>query len=437
MQKQKTNTIKKLLLYLYLLPLLAFAIWSEVNVYQYAHTRAELKKDFSEVNSIQQGLLSVNEWKGQIKNILTTQIDSFNLSPGQNAAMRKEVSDILNSLITKADSVVQNHDKSIGKRLRKFAVNVFIDKEELRNSVPDFSEAIIAEIQKPESKERLRKLAHQKLDEFSEQTYDDSDSLMIREIFDKHEVADHSEFNDYSSSQSALLDHRTYAYMFLILLVVILYLVPWIFVHLKNWTSLRKPLFNMSILLSISVLVLAVSTSMIEIDARLNKVDFVLLGQHIQFNDQILFFRSKSILEVVEILMKTKKFDSILVGVLILAFSVLFPTAKMIATEIYLFSSGKIKNNALIKWLTFKSGKWSMADVMVVAIFMAYVGFNGILDNQMGALNIQDDSLTSIATNQTALRPGFILFLTFVLFSLFLSALLKWVVSSKPDNQKI
>lgn len=437
MQERTAVRIRKLLLYLYLLPLLAVAIWSALQVYDHAHDRATLKRDFSEVNSLQQGLLSVNEWKGQIKNILATQIDTFNLSAEQNEALRKEVSDILNGLITKADSVVQNNDKGLGKKLRKMAVNIFIDKDELRRSVPDFSEAIIAEIQKPKSKERLRKLAHQKLDEFSEQTYSDSDSLKLQEIYAKHQTDSREEFNEFSANQSQLLDHQTYAFTFLILLVVVLFLVPWIFVHLNNWTSLRKPLFNLSILLGISVLAVGVSTSMIEIDARLDKVEFVLLGEHIQFKDQILFYRSKSILEVVEILMKTKKFDSILVGVLILAFSVLFPTAKMIATEIYLFSKGKIKDNALIKWLTFKSGKWSMADVMVVAIFMAYVGFNGILDNQLSALDIKSDSLTSIATNQTALRPGFILFLTFVLFSLFLSALLKWVASKQPDGEDV
>ena len=32
------------------------------------------------------------------------------------------------------------------------------------------------------------------------------------------------------------------------------------------------------------------------------------------------------------------------------------------------------KKNKLIQFFAFKSGKWSMADVMVVAIFMAYIG---------------------------------------------------------------
>lgn len=59
-----------------------------------------------------------------------------------------------------------------------------------------------------------------------------------------------------------------------------------------------------------------------------------------------------------------------------------------------------------------------MADVMVVAIFMAYVGFNGILDSQMEILDVQSDSLTSVGTNNTSLQPGYILFIAFVIFSL-------------------
>jgi hypothetical protein len=74
-----------------------------------------------------------------------------------------------------------------------------------------------------------------------------------------------------------------------------------------------------------------------------------------------------------------------------------------------------------------------MADVMVVAIFMAYVGFNGILDNQLEIFNTSYESVNSIATNLTSLQPGFILFLSFVLFSLLLSHLLKWITPKLED----
>ena len=78
-----------------------------------------------------------------------------------------------------------------------------------------------------------------------------------------------------------------------------------------------------------------------------------------------------------------------------------------------------------MEFFALKSGKWSMADVMMVAIFMAYVGFKGILDNQLQDLNMHTDYLTSIATNQTSLQPGFILFVSYVLFGLVLAVILK------------
>lgn len=76
-----------------------------------------------------------------------------------------------------------------------------------------------------------------------------------------------------------------------------------------------------------------------------------------------------------------------------------------------------------------------MADVMVVAIFMAYIGFKGILDSQLAGLNLMTPSIASITTNQTSLQPGFILFIAFVLFSLILSQILKRI-SNEPNFQK-
>ena len=76
-----------------------------------------------------------------------------------------------------------------------------------------------------------------------------------------------------------------------------------------------------------------------------------------------------------------------------------------------------------------------MADVMVVAIFMAYIGFKGILDSQLTGLNLMTPSIASITTNQTSLQPGFILFIGFVLFSLILSVILKRI-SKDPHFMK-
>jgi len=80
--------------------------------------------------------------------------------------------------------------------------------------------------------------------------------------------------------------------------------------------------------------------------------------------------------------------------------------------------------------------KWSMADVMVVAIFMAYIGFKGIMDSQMGILNGKSETMTTIATNETSLQPGFILFVSYVIFGLILGVILKWITSYEAVKEE-
>ena len=75
-----------------------------------------------------------------------------------------------------------------------------------------------------------------------------------------------------------------------------------------------------------------------------------------------------------------------------------------------------------------------MADVTVVAIFMAYIGFNGILDSQLDSLNLSSDSVSGIATNHTSLQPGYAVFVAFVLYGLALSHILKKIMKKQAQQ---
>jgi len=52
---------------------------------------------------------------------------------------------------------------------------------------------------------------------------------------------------------------------------------------------------------------------------------------------------------------------------------------------------------------------------------------NGLLDSQLAMLNINNRDLTLITTNNTALQPGYIIFISFVLYGLILSTILKYI----------
>ncbi len=418
--------IRQIILLFVTIPLLAGAMFFAYSVYQDSIKRSQIKDDYGDLNSINYGILSVNVWKDAVTSIVTNQIEEFELTKDQDSLLQVQLTDIIRNLVDKADSAVRANDQGVKGTLRKWAVHTFVNTDKIKSEAPEFSRAIIHEVMKDKNKERMKKLAVSKLNEFAKQTYDPNDSLKIEAIYSKYDVALGDDINTVLLSKANKLENKNYREAFFILGIVGIYLLLWFFVFKYN--DLRKVMFFMSVALAITVLLVGLTSAMIEIDARISKIDFVLLGQHIKFTDQVIFYRSKSILQLVHILLSTGKVDSIFVGILVLAFSILLPITKLISTEVYLFGKEKWRSNKVLHWLAFKSGKWSMADVMVVAIFMAYVGFNGILDDQMEILDVHSDSLTSVGTNHTSLQPGYILFITFVIFGLILSAILKRII---------
>jgi hypothetical protein len=175
------------------------------------------------------------------------------------------------------------------------------------------------------------------------------------------------------------------------------------------------------------VLAVGVTTPMLEIDARIARLQFILLGEAVSFEEQMIFYQSKSILDVVWLLLESKPLDAIVVGILILAFSVLLPSLKLFSFIVYLISK-KVRTWFVVRWIAFYSGKWSMADVMVVAVFMSYVAFDGIIHNQLRHIDRSTETVKALATNNTALQAGFIVFVAYVVYSMLLSEMLKWKI---------
>jgi len=420
----KDKFIYKLLLVLLLSPAIVFSLWCAVNIHELTAQRAELKKDYSDLNNIQNGLLSVDAWSIHVKEIVNEQIDSFDFSDVQEDTLKAQLNKILNSVITKANTMVNKKQSGIDDRIKKFAIKQFIDVDKVRAKVPEFSETIIKELKKPTSKERIKFLAKDKVEEFAEKTHDSLDTdVNVVGILAKYDASTVAEFNGYIATKVRLLQQRTYNLTYGMVGSLILFLLLWLV--LRNQTPLHKTLFVLSVILALITLVMGLMAPMIEIDARIKELNFLLVGRPLVFNDQVIFYQSKSILDVVHILIKTGKADSVFVGTLILIFSVIFPITKLICTEIYLLGNEKVRANKFLDFFAFKSGKWSMADVMVVAIFMAYIGFKGILDSQLDHLNVRTKNLATIATNETSLQPGVILFVWYVIFGLILGAILK------------
>jgi hypothetical protein len=417
----------KLLLILGLCILLCAEGYSGYELHKLSSKQEELKADYSDFNNVMFGLFSVDQWREEVAGIVNHQVRHFKMTAAQKKDLRVEVQQIILALINKAEALLDKKPKSLGGKIKKFAIKTFVNTDKIKAQVPGFAKTIIAQVDNPANKKQLSTLAMGKFSQAQKSGYIDSAITAHQELnnkmYRKYKVATPDEFNKKLSISLQEIRTTTYRHSFNMLACIIVVLVLWwIFRKRKD---LHAILFVMSLLFAFVLLGVGLSASMVEVDARIKSLDFVLLGEHVVFKNQVLFYQSKSILDVVKVLIKQPAVDSIAVGVLILAFSVIFPVLKLSSTGIHLLGRKSIAENKVVKYFAFQSGKWSMADVIVIAILMTYIGLNGLLESQLASLNINSDNLTIITTNNTALQPGYIIFISYVLFGLTLSTILK------------
>jgi transcriptional regulator NrdR family protein len=429
-KSRSTFNLPKLLLVFGLSLLLVAQGYFGYRLHQLSERQEQLKHDYSEMNNIMLGLFSVDEWQDQIALIIKKQVKRLDLNPQQKKELQKEIEAVIVALIDKAEAMVtQPKKKSLRGKLVKFAVKNFVDVDTIKKKVPGIARTILKKVDNPSTKRKLGAMALEKLDEVDEIASIDStltaNAQKVNQIFKHYAVKTPEQFNAKVDAELAQIKKETYTYCIAMLAGIVAFLLSWWFCRAKK--HLHAPLFILSLAFAFILLAVGLTASMIEVDARLSAIKFVLLGQDIVFKDQVLFFQSKSILDVVMILISGSAIDSILVGVLILIFSILFPVMKLSSTGIHLLGKKKLAENKVIKYFAFQSGKWSMADVIVIAILMAYIGLNGLLETQLANLAIPVDSLTLISTHNTALQPGYIIFIAFVLFGLILSTILKFI----------
>lgn len=387
------------------------------------------KYDYAELNHAVYGFLSIDEWKMKVTPIVEAEINKLYLPKTKRRVLKRHIEKLLNTLIDKIyQRVEQGRAETIKDKAAKVIVRNFVDVNEIKKGVPEYADAILKELTKPESQRQIKKVLNQQLKQYASKTFDTQDRFLVdRILFD----------TDAETVQAARtkLAHEMKIRGELIVKqsILLIALVVSLFALAAFGPSTLPPAQYTLLVLSLVVLLIAgVTTPMIDMHATIPRLSLEVLGHPIHFDNQELYFQSKSILDVFWVMITHDALQTKFVAVLLVTFSVIFPTLKIIASFAHYYNYRNARASRWIEFFVFKAGKWSMADVMVVAIFMAYVGFNGVIATGFHDLQIasQEQEVMIFTTNATALQPGFYLFLTYTLLSLFLSE----VLARKPRD---
>ncbi len=379
------------------------------------------KNDYAELNNVKYGLLSIDEWKRQITAILEDEINKLNLSKANERVLRKHVEALLNTLIDKAAKEIRERNATTARgRIAQSFIDAFINPDEIKKGIPEYTDAVIREIKKSQTRREIKGVLTKQLEKYAGRTFDAQDKSRLDGILARTNSEDMEGARAKLQEKiSATQDRIAKEAMLLIFLATVLFVLSGF--SRQPLTSSRYALLVFALF---TLLFAGITTPTIDLEAKISHMSIMLLGHPVSFENQVLYFQSKSILDVFWIMITHHDLQMKFVGVLLITFSLTFPLLKIASTVVYYLNVRNARKNPVIRFFVLSSGKWSMADVMVVAIFMAYIGFNGIIANQLGHLKPESQELVLLATNGTSLQPGFYLFLVYTLLALFLSELL-------------
>jgi hypothetical protein len=388
--------------------LLLPAIWFSWKTVDGLAARRLIRTDLAEIENARYGILSADQWRTIIGPMLNAQIDQLDFK-GQSKSLRPQVQRALNALLDKMDA-----DKPSGIQ------GMFVGKmiASLRPKVPEYTNVVMAQLVNKGTEKGFKDSIRGVLANAVANTFGNTDMTTYNAILRHYGCASGAACEQTLDQQIAVADtqlNRDY--------LTVLACAALAFILLMIGTpALSRAAVVVLMSFCIAMGVGGVLSPMLEVEVRVTKIDATLLGTPIEFRDQSLYYRSKTVYEVFQTLIHMGRPEMSVVGVLVILFSVVFPTLKMLALAASLFRPTLLRTNRFVKLLAFELSKWSMADVMVLAIFMSFVAFNGVIGSAFDGLrSVPNVQQVLIPTNASKILPGYYLFIGFCVSSILLS----------------
>ena len=403
------------------LGILLFIIYLSYDIVQFSLKNQRYQSDYAEINDIKYGLFSINQWKKKLSKIITTEISKFDVSTGEKDQIKPLIEKQLSKLIDNVyEEVAKKNKKSFKGKIKQAFIDTLVDLDDIKKGVPGYADDVIKILEKRATKTEIKGLLLERVEDYFKKTYEKQDTSRLEEI--------RKEFSaDNLNSAKTIIDQkinkisssvykRTWT---VIVLSILIFLIAFFYRR-----SLRTADYLILVGTLLALLFSGVTTPMINLEAKISEMSFVLFDQPLSFINQVLYFQSKSVIDVFWIMITHEDLQMKAVGILMISFSILFPLLKLSSSVFYFCDFKNFRKSRIIRFFVLKSGKWSMADVLIIAIFMSYIGLNGVIATQFGKLHSADSEIVLLTTNGTSLQPGFYLFLSYAILALFLTEFL-------------
>ena len=314
-----------------------------------ARENQELKTDLAEINHVRYGLLNADEWRDQVTLILGKKILEMDLAPENRAELKHSLEIIMYGLLDDLEIIIKERTSGQFSSMKRMIAGMVLDVNQLRDSVPSYAWKVLDELNKPETKKGIQTYLSDKMGDLSSETYSLNSMKPFMEVLTKYEASSKQECRDYLEVE---VGERTRAITQKVLIilgaVLLLFLLNTLTRYTQGW-----PRVLLLILGSLCLWIGGITTPMIDLEAMIDLLRFQLIGEEISFTNNIIFFQSKSISDLVEILIEEGSFEMVLVATLVFAFSIIFPILKLISSLLWSLGKERLNNNIIIRFFLY------------------------------------------------------------------------------------
>lgn len=388
--------------------------------------KAALRQDLALLQDVRYGLFNVDEWKAELSDVISAKIESFELKDDNREEIRAQVENLLRTLVNDLErNYYEDQSSSLLGILQSTGMSLLGVFEQIKKEIPSMAQRIVTFMDDPENRDKIRRFLMDTVDEYAAETFGETNYGAVDQVLDRRGTPAGNRSERMATAVTTIqarLGQIDDAQFPIKIAGVLLFLITATALFFWAQSHVHIKLVAATLLIW---LLSGIQMPMLLIQAKIDSLDFQLLGESFSFSDQVLFQQSKSIWEVVKLLiMEGKGPGAWLAGVGVFLFSILIPAGKLGATLAWKEGTQWSQTWAG-KLILFRSAKWAMADVMVVAIFLSHLGFNGILKDQVQRLESMSPRLEVLTTANSTLLSGFLAFFGFAILGLLLSERLK------------
>ena len=129
------------------------------------HVAKVYKADYATLHSGEYGMLNSDVWTAKIIQAIEKKIETFNLNANNKEDVRAYIQSIIDTLLSETERVIREQNsakhgffESIVGSTKQMITDTIIDFKDLRKRVPEFTDTVMIEIEKPENQVRAKKL---------------------------------------------------------------------------------------------------------------------------------------------------------------------------------------------------------------------------------------------------------------------------------------